>query len=146
MHAERARKAHANSTPIADIMTRDVICVSPETSVETLAELMIERGFSGAPVVDASNRVLGVVSKTDLVRRSIDGDTQIVEHIMTPTAFTLSESATIAEAAALMAFENAHRIPIVSKSDVVVGIVSALDVLRWIAADDGYLVGRPARR
>lgn len=174
MKVDTARRTQANNTPIGEIMTKNVICVPPELSVEELALMMIERNISGAPVVDGSKKVIGVVSKTDVVRRSIDGDTESVEvpkvrlkngisynpgagyhvetrpaatvyDIMTPVAFTLSESATIAEAAALMAFESAHRIPIVSGSGVILGIVSSIDVLRWIAETDGYLVGRPAR-
>jgi CBS-domain-containing membrane protein len=44
----------------------------------------------------------------------------------------------------MMAFEGMHRVPVVSASDTVVGIVSSIDVLRWIAQTEGYLVGRPA--
>ena len=156
-------------------MTTDVVCVAPDLSVETLTLMMLERGFSGAPVVNAERKAIGVVSKTDILRRSVDGETYVAEppripvragvsydpgagfhveivpvatvgEIMTSVAFTLSEQATIAEAAALMAFERTHRVPVVSRSGVVVGIVSSLDVLRWIAESEGYLVGRAVRR
>lgn len=143
----------ANETPISEIMTTDVTCVSPDLSVETLARMMIDRGFSGAPVIGDDKKPIGVVSKTDILRRSVelgsegeDRNDVTVAEIMTPVAFTLSEHATIAEAAALMSFEGTHRVPAVSREGLVVGIVSSIDVLRWIATNEGYLVGRPARR
>ena len=61
--------------------------------------------------------------------------------IMTPLAVTVSETATIAEASALMALEGVHRLPVVNNamSGRVVGVVSALDVLGWLARRSGYL-------
>jgi CBS domain-containing protein len=149
MRVDRTTKPAANNTAISEIMTTEVVCVSPELSVELLTKMMIERGFSGAPVVDANNKPIGVVSKTDVLRSSIDARAPLavtVGAIMTPVAFTLSENATIAEAAALMAYEGTHRVPAIASDGAVAGIVSTIDVLRWIAETEGYLVGRPVRR
>jgi CBS domain-containing protein len=52
-----------------DVMTTEVISVDPDTSVQALAALFWERGISGAPVVDADNRVVGIVSEGDLLHR-----------------------------------------------------------------------------
>jgi len=52
-----------------DVMTTEVITVDPDTSVQALAALLSERGISGVPVVDADNRVVGVISEGDLVYR-----------------------------------------------------------------------------
>lgn len=52
-----------------DIMTKDVISVGPETPVREIAMLMLERRISGVPVVDGEQRVLGIVSEGDLIRR-----------------------------------------------------------------------------
>jgi CBS domain-containing protein len=49
-----------------DIMTTDVITVDPDMTVQDLAKLLAERGISGAPVVDASGRLVGIVSEGDL--------------------------------------------------------------------------------
>lgn len=57
----------------SDIMTSNVVTVSPETSVRDLAKLLCERGISGVPVVDAGNRVVGVVSEGDLLHRAETG-------------------------------------------------------------------------
>jgi len=52
-----------------DVMTAEVISVGPDTSVHALAALLSERGISGVPVVDADNRVIGIVSEGDVLHR-----------------------------------------------------------------------------
>jgi CBS domain-containing protein len=122
-------------------MTRDVVCVDPEMTVVDLRTLLLERNISGAPVVDAVGRPIGVVSKTDLVRALQEPDLyRTVRSIMMSLAFTLTESAPIARAAALMAYERVHRVVVISTEGSVVGIVSSLDVLNWLAQENGYLV------
>jgi len=53
---------------VRDIMRSEVISVPPETSLQELVQLLDAEGISGVPVLDASNRVLGVVSRTDVIR------------------------------------------------------------------------------
>jgi len=53
-----------------DVMTTDVITVDPETTVQSLATLLAERGISGAPVVDTDGRLVGVISEGDLLHRA----------------------------------------------------------------------------
>ncbi len=126
-------------------MTRHVICVTADLGAEALGALFLERGISGAPVVDDEGRPLGVVSKTNLIRLSY-GDlaapsTPTVGDIMMPIAFCLPVNETIAKAAALMACEHVHRLPVVSAAGRVVGIVSTIDVLAWLARSHGYVLG-----
>lgn len=162
----------ADRTPVADVMTTRVVSVHPNLGLEALCSLFVERNISGAPVIDATGHPIGIVSKTDLVRRfhenghmeAEDATPRIetrrepewgiglergfhtepvpqetVADIMMPIAFTLSETASLSQAAALMAFEGVHRVPVVSEEGVVVGILSSLDILRWTAEQDGYL-------
>ena len=119
---------------VGDVMTRDVICVRPDASVARAREVLVEHGISGMPVVGLYDEPLGMVSQCDLVRRSRrDCDGKRIDEIMTPLVFSLPESASVALAAELMACERVDRIPIVSVDGSVVGILSALDVARWIA-------------
>src|SRR3989442_12358933 len=53
----------------SDIMTREVATVTPETPIEDLCDLFRERRITGAPVVDAGGRLVGIVSKDDVVFR-----------------------------------------------------------------------------
>src|SRR3974390_1404348 len=54
---------------VADVMTRHVISVSPDATVEEAARQMLERGISGLMVVDAKGELAGVVTEGDLLRR-----------------------------------------------------------------------------
>lgn len=159
----------AERTPVSEVMTKHPVCVPPDLGIEALTTLFLERGISGAPVVDSTGRTLGIVSKTDVLRDYADrGDTgemgkpalssggivaeldrgmhierrkdATVRDVMTPLAFTLPETASIGRASALMALEGVHRVPVVSEAGKVVGILSALDVLRWLAHSEGYSV------
>ncbi len=134
-------RSHAESTPLSTIMAREVICVKPEATRSELMQLFIGRGISGVPVVDDEGRALGVVSKTDVLRGlgTEDADAR-AEDIMTPVTLAMPEHASIARAAALMAYERVHRVIVVGPGGDVVGLVSTIDVLRWLAREDGYAV------
>src|ERR1700678_2100414 len=54
----------------ADVMTRHVISVPPDASIEDAVKLMLDRGISGLLVVDAAGQLAGVVTEGDLLRRS----------------------------------------------------------------------------
>jgi CBS domain-containing protein len=131
----------AELTPLSEIMTRQVTCVATALNVDSLGTLLLEQNISACPVVDDEGRPVGVASKTDLVRWYHDGEPgSTVEDLMMPMAFTLTEDAPIAYAATLMAVEDVHHLPIVAGDGRVVGIVSALDIVRWLAHLDGYVV------
>jgi CBS domain-containing protein len=129
-----------DSVPIGSVMTRNVTCVAAGLPTDSLAALLIELGASGVPVVDEDGAPIGLVSKTDLVRERVEGDesVDIVANIMTPIAFTLDEHAPISKAAALMALEGVHQLPVVSSEGRVVGLLTSMDVLRWLARQSGY--------
>ncbi len=152
---------------VATIMTRTPYCVRPEVTVEAVTALLLERRMSGVPVVDADGRPLGVVTKTDLLQhlhesgdsveavddatRRVDGalgsgfhPTGVhgtsVRDIMMPVVFAIDQDSTIALASALMAGEGIHRVPVLAADGTVVGILSSLDIVRWVAEGDGYVV------
>jgi CBS domain-containing protein len=133
----------ADRTPLLDVMTGDVVCVGQDLGLAELTELFLELDIGGAPVVDDECRPLGVVSRSDLI--AVSDRSATVASIMMAMAFTLPETATLSRAAALMAFEGVHRIPVVSAEGRVVGIISSLDIARWLAQNDGYIApGSPA--
>jgi CBS-domain-containing membrane protein len=155
---EKARPAR-HRIPVADVMSGDVVCVTREVSIEALAALFLERSISAAPVVDADGRAIGMVSKTDLVREHWErGDAHelcardevsdgmhvaavaraTVGEIMTPLVFTLREDDPLSRAAAVMAAEDVHHLPIVDLEGHVVGILSSLDFVRWVAAQAAF--------
>jgi CBS domain-containing protein len=140
----------------ADLMTRDVATVTPDTSIEHLCDLFRERKITGAPVVDGQGRLVGIVSKDDVLfrrrgaaarRQETDikalftsgfvgfqqgGEASRVEEIMTRDVLSASEETSVVELSKMMWDRRVHRIPIV-RGTVLVGIVSALDVCKGVA-------------
>jgi CBS domain-containing protein len=142
--AKRRVPSDAERTPLSSIMTASVISVSPDLPVESLALLLLQQRISGVPVVNDAGRPVGVVSRSDLLRLELaPAEGAVVADIMMPVAFTLTESANVSHAAALMAYEDIHRVPVVAADGTVVGIISSLDVVRWLARHDGFLVPDP---
>lgn len=138
----------AARTPVSALMTTKVVCVSADTPLQALAGLLLEKGLSGVPVIDQSERAIGIVSKTDLVRTwyqegtSKDGaplPRTVAWEIMNPIVNVLHQDASVAKAAALFASEGLHRVPIVDENGKVVGLLSSTDILRWLALFSGEL-------
>lgn len=129
----------ADRTSVRAIMSGDVVCVRADTELSAVYALFASESISGAPVVAEDGRAVGIISRTDLVRAEVLAPDATVDDLMMPMAFTLPEHASVSQAAALMAYEGIHRVPIVAADGGVVGIVSALDIARWLARHDGYL-------
>lgn len=134
----------AASAPLSLIMARKVCCVRGDLDASEARSRILSRGVSGLPVVDNWGRAIGVVSKSDLVEHAI-GDVpsgrQVVD-VMTPLVFSLSQDASIGQAAALMAYEGVHRVIVVDRAGYVVGLVSSLDIARWLGRRAGHPVGQ----
>jgi CBS domain-containing protein len=160
VNGKRAPLAEALRTQIAELMTRDVVTVRAETSLESVIDLFLERGLSRLPVVDEAGRVIGIIAKSDVLfeqHTRVDREDQApsipagrniryqtrgfhvievgatVRDIMTGRVLTLPESATVAQAAELMASHNLHGIPVVSAAGQVVGMLSPNDIAGWVA-------------
>jgi CBS domain-containing protein len=135
--ARKVLSTVADRTPISEIMTRDVMCVGQELEVDTLTAMLLDRGISAAPVVDGDGFPIGLVSKTDLVRDGWENGTTepgfCVRDVMAPLVYTLRDRQPMATAAAMMALERVHHLPVVDDHGRVVGMLSALDFVRWIA-------------
>lgn len=121
------------SLRVADVMTRYVVTVSSDQKMAEAACLLIEKNVTGVPVVDADGRCVGVLSATDYVRRHCQNeagapDTR-VRDFMSPAVRTISEDATLVQAARKLCDAHIHRLPVVTAGDRVVGWVSSLDVV-----------------
>jgi CBS domain-containing protein len=143
----------AERTRIYEVMTREPIAVREDQSVEQLVELFRERGLSRAPVVSGDGRVVGIVSKTDLIDDlHLRGDTEevdqrgaghgqhvhamgaLVRDVMRPVVLSLPATTSLLEAARTMLAGNVHAVPVTSEADGrVIGILSTTDVTAWVA-------------
>ena len=124
-------------------MSADVLCVFPELSAHQLVDLLAQSSLCGAVVIDESGRPLGVVGKNDLTGRC--GPGHRVADVMTPVVFSLPDTFTLSGAAALMDQHGVQRIPVVSSQGRAIGMVSALDVIRWVARHEGIAAARPGQ-
>ncbi|MEZ4367878.1 MAG: CBS domain-containing protein [Kofleriaceae bacterium] len=129
-------------TPLAEVMSERVIRVRASATLAEVRELLHHHRVGAVPVVDPDGRPIGVVSRTDLLTPSegeLPDDRSTCDQLMMPVVFTLGTSAPVGHAAALMAVEGVHRVFVVDDHGSLVGVVSALDVTRWLAARAGYL-------
>lgn len=142
----------------ADVMTTEVVSITPDTPVRDIAELLYTRRISGVPVVDADGRVIGIVSEGDLIghaaiigerRRSwwlslfadesatardyVKTHGRTAREVMSATVVTVEETATLADIAETFAQHRLKRVPVV-KGGKLVGIVTRGDLLKGVAA------------
>lgn len=142
---------------VVDVMTRNVVQVSADETMDKAAELLNQHDISGAPVVDELGRCVGVISGSDFVLRErvrqgakissggvervfvqdapgrpyhiedIAGD-RVSEH-MSSEVQTVAASESLVDAARIMCSEHIHRVVVLDRDKRPVGLVSSLDVV-----------------
>ncbi len=152
-----------------DIMTTKVVTVSPDTRVEEIAQLLLKHHISAAPVVDGDNRVLGIVSEGDLIRRPeiapqrrrswwldlVSGsDERAAEYakthgvkaseIMSQPAVTVTEDTELGEIAEILEERRIKRVPVVDGEGRLVGIVSRANLLHALVARRREVAAAPS--
>lgn len=139
---------------VADVMTRDVIVVRPDTDFKTCVRRIQEGRVGAMPVVDEDQKLVGIVSESDLLakerrrgerrpplRLRWEEDDQAAARtageVMTSPAICIAPDASLPQAARLMRREAVKRLPVVDRNGVVVGIVSERDLLKtFVRSDD----------
>lgn len=138
----------ADQISVTEIMTRELTCARRDLDVRQLVSLVVRQRIGCVPVVEEVGRPVGIITKLDLVEqllapeRALDDELApiLAGELMMPFALTLGASASIAHAAAMMAIEDIHHIAIVDDDGRLIGIVSSMDVVRWLARNDGFAV------
>ena len=143
---------------VGEVMTRDVVSVTPETPLKDVAAVLVERGVSGLPVCDADGAVVGVLSEADLLvkqggspERSGGLFAWLVEtasapdlaklrahtagEAMTAPAITVEAGSPVSEAARTMVSLGVNRLPVVEDGRLV-GIVTRADLVRLFTRSD----------
>lgn len=129
--------------PTIQLASRDVHCATVDASVEWIARTMIENTISCVPVVDALGAPLGMVTHVDLVAKPY---ARTAGEAMTSPAVSVGEMAPISRAAAVMAFEGVHHLPVINQAGAIVAVLSSLDVLRHLGQEQGFFVPAETRR
>jgi CBS domain-containing protein len=154
-----------------EIMTPQVITVSPATPVAEIAHLLREKHISGVPVVDEAGKVVGIVTEIDLIKRharvhfpvylpfleslvflesSRHYEEEVrralgttAQEIMTHPVRTARPETDVEDIATMMVEERSNPIPILDEAGALVGIVSHTDIVRLVEqAEQGG--GEPA--
>lgn len=138
----------------ADIMTQPVITVTPQTKIAEAARLMLQHRISGLPVVDDRDRVVGIVTEGDLLRRSelgterqrprwvelligpgrlarhyVDAHARTVGEVMTENVMSVTPQELLPEIVRLMEKRHVKRVPVIDGGRLV-GIVSRANLVR----------------
>ncbi len=121
-----------------DIMTKDVITVSPTATVRNLAMTLIKNQISGAPVAGRNGKIIGVVSEADIVAKK----GKDVKTIMTKNIISVTEETAVEDIARLMTTHRIKRLPVMRGQDVV-GIVSRADIVSAIALGKHVAIHTP---
>lgn len=141
---------------VSDVMTRDVVTVTPETGYHQIADLLLRHSVSAVPVVDTEGRVLGVVSEADLLAKLEYADREPYHPLavrrlgtvrgkaagenaaglMTAPVVTISADASVTGAARLIDAAGVKRLPVVDEQRRLLGIVSRRDLVRLYARPD----------
>ena len=126
-----------------ELMSSVATCLDSEVEASRATELLEIAGVTSAPVLDDNDVLIGVVSTASLTRIRLEsaqlhgfgyGSGPIeVEDAMSTEVATLSQQATLGEAARLMASRKIDRVPIVTDDGHLVGVISAMDLVRWLA-------------
>ena len=127
---------------VAEIMETNVRTVTIDTPVSEVLVSLADGQVTGLPVVDTRNRVIGVVSSTDVIAAQAEtrdgGERRIlleetpVRDIMTPTPLLIESTAELEEAARHMLYADVHRL-FVEESGVLVGVITQTDIVRAVA-------------
>ena len=143
-----------------DIMTTDVVTVSKDITIEELARLFTRHDISGAPVIDQTGAIIGIVTENDLIKmeqrlhiptvisifdaviylgssKKFEDDIKRmaatkVEDIYRKEVVTLEDNATLEDIATIMCDKNIHHIPIIKKGKLI-GMIGKKDIVKAIA-------------
>ncbi len=147
-----------------NIMSRDIITVTPDTEIIRAAQIMLEKHINGLPVVDKKGKLVGIVCQSDLVTQQrefplpsvfnlLGGlipitpfseyekeinkmSAMTVVQAMTPDPVTVTIESTIEEIATLMIKKGIHTLPVLDHGELV-GVIGKEDVLRTLLPKTG---------
>lgn len=143
---------------VGDVMTSNVICIGPQATILEAARLLLGERISALPVVDGAGKLLGILSEGDLIHRAEIGSEKpasrwtavfadggrlardflkahgrTVAEVMSKKVVTVGETASLAEAAAVMDEHRVRRLPVL-RDGRIVGIVSRANLLQALVS------------
>jgi CBS domain-containing protein len=148
-----------------DLMTKNPVSIWENATLQEAVALLVDKGFSAAPVIDSAGRAVGVISQRDVLvhdREKVDylqpvpvdydteylgervgksagagfqvvaPDATLVRDIMTPMVFSVAPDCPAQEVVRQMLAMKFHRLFVIDNDSVLIGVISALDILRQV--------------
>ncbi|CAN2050185.1 CBS domain-containing protein [Candidatus Magnetomoraceae bacterium gMMP-1] len=147
---------------VKNIMTRDIISISPDMEIAHAAKLLLDKHINGVPVVNDKEKLVGILCQSDLITqqknipipsfftllegfipltsmKNIEKEVKkisaiTVNNAMNPNPVTVNSESSVEEVAALMVDKHFHTIPVVDQ-DKLVGIIGKEDVLKTLMSE-----------
>ncbi|OIO74621.1 MAG: hypothetical protein AUJ85_05310 [Elusimicrobia bacterium CG1_02_37_114] len=114
-----------------DLMTKDVITISPDATLADAIEILITKKISGMPVIDADKKMIGIISEKDILNFAFSGNLHNtkVKEAMTKNVTSFPPDADIDSITLAIGQHQFRRVPIVEDGKVL-GIISRRDIIR----------------
>ena len=147
-----------NDKRAKDIMTTDVIVANKNDIIANVANLLIKEKIGGLPVVDEENKVVGIISETDIMKKEshVDSPRMLnfiqgiiflddmkkfedemraiaaykVEDLMSKDIITVNENDTFDYVANVMINKSINRVPVVDENNFLTGIICRYDIIK----------------
>lgn len=128
---------------VADLMTPDPRTIDIDADLEEAVGLILEGGFRHLPVVDSNERLVGILSERDL-RAALGADLrdwstveenrfeEVIANVMVPGAVFVRDHNRLVDILDVFTDERIGAVPVLDDDDVLVGILSYVDVLNWM--------------
>ena len=148
---------------VADVMTKEPISVTPQTSLQEAIQILAEKKISGLPVVDDNGKIVGVISETDLMWQETGVEPppyimfldsviylqnparhnkeihkalgQTVAEVMSDRPITIEPERSVKEAARIMHEKKVRRLPVTDNQAKLLGIITQGDVIQMMATE-----------
>jgi CBS domain-containing protein len=125
------------------IMKKDVITVHPETPLDKVIDILIQRNITGMPVLNDDSSIAGIITEKDILHFLLDQNIldlmnnrllceTTVYHVMTSDVVTFDEDTALTLICEALVHRNFRRVPIVDKDGKLVGIISRKDIMAVI--------------
>ena len=120
----------------AEVMTTDVITISPDATCEEAMRILLQRNISGAPVVDETGQLVGVISEYRLLEVIYNPlvKSDLVKDLMSKDVLAVDHDDTLFHVAGLFIQHRIRRVPVLQEGRLV-GVISRPDLIRHAVAD-----------
>jgi CBS domain-containing protein len=121
---------------VGEIMSRDPVCCTPETTLDQVARLMLDRDCGEIPVIDdtGSRRPLGVVTDRDIVCRAVARSAAptgtIARDVMSAPAVTVTPEMEVEDCCRLLEQRQVRRAPVIDESGQCCGMIALADIAK----------------